>query len=106
MTSLLDRLAELQANATPGPWRARNLGRHDSSAIVREGEAAALGNTFGGHGAADAAVIVAAVNALPALLRIARAAEALTKPPCGQMRKGEFLALRDAVQALGVSGHE
>ena len=65
--ALLDRLEEARKAATPGPW---TVGR---SAGTGTGIYDADGDPCGSAGlAADAALIVAAVNALPDLLRLAR----------------------------------
>lgn len=70
----LDEIERLEAQATPGPWQASTsegdvfVNGADMSSFVCH-----LG-TEAPDGMADAAFIAAARNALPALLRVARAA--------------------------------
>lgn len=81
--NVVDRLDVLRTEATPGPWEilhgwstekyAANVTQADD-AEPREGHD--LSNVAHSLRVDDAALIVAAVNALPALLRIARAAAA------------------------------
>ena len=72
----LDELARLLAEATPGPWK------QDSSLVYAGGF---HGDCFDTEqwcaSDADAALIAAAVNALPKLLRLARAAGAVVEDP-------------------------
>ena len=76
-----DRLRALLAEATPGPWQAtEKRGKRDG--YVRSGDRT-LADMRLRNGEADAALIVAAVNALPALLDVADAAR-------------RFVAMQDA----------
>jgi hypothetical protein len=82
------RLRELLAKATPGPWRAERIGEEESLVHAPESaEQLAKRRDVGhacvfcdSHHAANAELIAAAVNALPALLdeidRLRRVAEA------------------------------
>jgi len=80
----LDHLSSLLDAATPAPWREGSVERYHVFAQCRD--PACLGtervllrmNTHFPH-ADDAALIAASRNALPALLRIARAARALRR---------------------------
>lgn len=75
----LDRLAELLAEATPGPW-ASSVGAYGTAFVAQHGatgEAQVMltchdESFFDHRGAANAAAIVALVNAAPALLAAAR----------------------------------
>lgn len=69
--TVLDRLDALRTEATPGPWI------EDAGYRVRDAAGVVIteGKHMTGWNGRDSALIVAAVNALPALLRIARAAE-------------------------------
>lgn len=66
---ILDRLEQLRTEATPGEWK-----RNGPFVIAEPGQL--IVEKRGLFVAANLHLIVAAVNALPALLRIARAAEA------------------------------
>ena len=81
--SNLDELERLLEAATPGPW---GVGEGDDPPypiITTPNGHGMVAETWGGqdveHGHADAALIVAAVNSLPALIAAARRAEALEK---------------------------
>jgi hypothetical protein len=70
-------LRQLLAEATPGPWHSREYTNGDTL-VVEIGDAMfvlAQPNVRDVPASADAALIVAAVNALPALLAIAEAAQ-------------------------------
>lgn len=73
----LDHLAELEAAATPRPWFWRLRSAFDSRpAEVWEGDEVSANGVvteFGGPRDADASLIAAARNALPALIEVARA---------------------------------
>jgi hypothetical protein len=69
----LPALRSLLAAASMRPWVARPWALADGKYIVCERDGEFVGQTERGH---DADLIVAAVNALPALLRLAAAAEA------------------------------
>ena len=78
----LDELREALANATPGPWRVTSKGWIDAGdydVVTEPGDVDCMPYCYGGTStiagdnlAADAALIVAAVNALPSLLSLVR----------------------------------
>ena len=94
----VERLREMMERATPGPWYAADWGYDDGSNLVtieaREPEVVSEGQSYiwpdricklkvatteeGQNPLSDAALIAAAVNALPALLACAEALESLT----------------------------
>lgn len=78
MTDPIQRLRDLLAKATPGTWvenRGRIVGGPDDRPIDAEVVASTYGVAATRNG--NAALIVAAVNALPALLDVAEAAKAI-----------------------------
>lgn len=79
--SVLDRLEALRAEATPGPWT------DDSGYRVREaeGEVITEGKYMPGWNGHDSTLIAETHNALPALLRIARAADSFLDLNLGYM---------------------
>ena len=108
----LDHLMELRAKATPGPWMTRRVETPgdgpDSFAELIDTEARAVMRhpAHGARGAnwapeeADAALIVAAVNALPDLVRELKEARAAI----AQARRGAFEEAAAAVRgANGIS---
>jgi hypothetical protein len=85
---LLDDLDAARAEATPGPWAQQNGARHLVYGNPDEGMfVCAAGNADYPGPIADAALIVAAVNALPRLTAALRAVEVLAE---GWRYKGEF----------------
>jgi hypothetical protein len=79
---MIERLRELLARATPGPWKSQD---HQHQADLMTWYSVEKANGMRGQvarvmshvrGKADAALIVAAVNALPALLDVCEAAQA------------------------------
>lgn len=94
MTTITDRIAELRRlllKATPGPWAFANWMSGDRPSSItslhRPGQAEAVAicprYKADKFRQVDARLIIAAVNALPALLEVAEAAE--------RMREGERL---------------
>jgi hypothetical protein len=79
--SVIARLRELLAKATPGPWLEKsNMKRPSHQRIVANDDGLTLvADTYGDPDLPpyDLLLIVEAVNALPALLRLIDAAEAL-----------------------------
>lgn len=86
---VVGQLRELREKATPGPWAIANWGHTDEPHMVIEGPEIPKPSTrdgfwFGGQKAVDwgdewsaenAALIVAAINTMPALLAIAEASQ-------------------------------
>ena len=99
----LSRLESLLAAASMRPWKREHWMLAEGSRITcaRDGE-------FVGHCERDldAQVIVAAVNALPALLRVARAAEDyLNSDPVDACEEHPAeRRLRDAIRAMNGDG--
>ena len=91
---VLDRLEKLLAEATAGPWTASGTGAHITMCISTFARKAAVGT--------DLNLIVALRNAAPALIRLARAAIAVTDWKEGD---GSLLSACDehdaAIKALG-----
>lgn len=72
----LDALAALLEKATPGPWRQyERLLRNEEHGIMRDVPKWGDGGLGSAYTEADAALIIAAVNALPELLQAARELE-------------------------------
>ena len=90
--STLDHLAELLAKATPTGWLAP-FGAYSPSSVL---PIYASGNRQVAESVSreDAALIIAAINALPALLEIARAAQVVSS-----QRNGMYL-MADMDQTL------
>ena len=108
MTSLVSLRAALY-KATPGPWETRFEAESDGSGVWGiDGivETGGYDGMFKGgiDNDADAALIVAAVNALPALLDIAQAAQAFLEVNSviggGRQVEPAYQALREALAAL------
>jgi hypothetical protein len=99
----LEELAALEEKATPGPWKIND--RHDQVCVYESNDrdviVCSFGNLKNHEIAADAALIAAARNALPALLKIARAALACYEEDDFITDQGEAANMRD--QALGVA---
>lgn len=107
MSAALDRLSELERGATKPPWA--TPGSSTQLCYDIDPDVAGVGETgFGGvWNYADAAFISAARNALPALLAVARAAEACESEWTGlgaldgpDDLDDDFDALRAALAAL------
>lgn len=93
MTDRLDELQRLHDAATKGPWRADVTPSGPSGQVLRNEAVVAdhasrdivlvarRGSERGHQWAKDATCIAAMRNALPALLRVARAADAVSKKP-------------------------
>ena len=66
---MIDELERLLAQATPGPWETDEFAINAGDQMVAE--------AYGGikYAATNAALIAAAVNALPAFVRLARESE-------------------------------
>lgn len=89
--TVLDRLNALRTEATPGPWHWLSGNETDQWAapdqVIRYRVLESAGRAVLQHAQtwqirdAEADLIVAAVNALPALLRIARAARPMANLP-------------------------
>jgi len=82
LTVLCDQLEQLRAEATPGEWTAEqnyiDMGVPDNSKTLRNANGWALGDVYLRlPGEDNAALIVAAVNAVPRLTAAIRAVEAL-----------------------------
>ena len=78
MTDILDNLEALLAKATPGPWQPKN--EHCWDEIIGNIDGPDDGQYHYTEvaqvfGRADAALIVATINALPELIALLRAAE-------------------------------
>ena len=80
----VSRLRELLAEGTPRPWRigleGDNTGWPESSVWSTEDNC--VGECYRNASEQDAALIIAAVNALPKLLDVVEAARAVPRP-CG-----------------------
>jgi hypothetical protein len=77
----LEELEQLLAAATPGPWEYQNRRVYcgESERLVLTANALPRN-----HGSADLQLIAAAVNALPAFVRLARAAQRMCEAQlCG-----------------------
>ena len=104
MTSLVSLWAALN-KATPGPWEARD---DDAELLVTDTNGMDICRVdyapFEDGRHEDAALIVAAVNALPALLDIAQAAQAFLEVNSviggGRQVEPAYQALREALAAL------
>jgi hypothetical protein len=72
----IDELERLLAEASPGPWEAKRDYSKDWL-IAGHGKILVDSMDSGPHGERDIRLIAAARNALPALLRVARAAREL-----------------------------
>jgi hypothetical protein len=95
-----DKLAALREAATPGPWRWEASGFSD---LVYFGSTHPDAPNSAASTEADAALIVALVNALPALVELVRAAEAYTRdsyPPDSKYDLMRWDALCAALAAL------
>ena len=71
----LDKLKELQAAATPGPWKVNPDGAEEwwyTDTILGEGGA---GGAVASCTKGNAPLVVTAINALPALIEVAEAAK-------------------------------
>jgi hypothetical protein len=106
--SLLARLRRLDAEATPGPWRAgdgedidprrRTLWASFDESLLCSDPHSRLERFIYRQ---DVDLVVAMRNALPALLRVVQAAEELDCwPPDGLLREKAADALHDALAAL------
>lgn len=74
--NIIERLKELLAKATHGRWRGHDAGpKHDFGFGISSPEAEKDIVDWVRGGKADQALIVTAINALPALLEVAEAAE-------------------------------
>jgi hypothetical protein len=97
MTDLQSLRAMMEA-ATPGPWKIHD--RAGTTVLASDGYSATNteSNLFDSHArnSANAALIVAAINALPRLLSIAEAYEASHAAPEGD--KGDAEELLDAAR--------
>lgn len=101
----LDKLEQLEKAATPGPWNAdyvqaaiRHLSRNVDPDYYCTEEQSLSGNGDVFNRREDGPLIAAARNALPALLAVARAAEALHGEDAPvDMSETQRLALSDAV---------
>ena len=105
----IDELRRLLAEATPGPWETDEFDPGTVTVLQSSPKTEALCVADLADGATDrpdanAALIVAAVNALPALLRVAEAAAVVCDPMVegagGDRWWEEHAALRDALNAL------
>lgn len=103
---MLERLKELEAKATPGPWQAVGNGVHAKDRAI-----AGEGFLFDHEGVLcdddDARLIAEMRNALPKLLALAEAAkkfkkEFLTRPR--EIYEPEAIELIDAIAALEEGG--
>lgn len=80
MTIDLDKLKELVAKATSGPWHHEQILSADGVFVVRDGIRSPLSEVCHDVGNDhDAALIVALVNAAPALIAKAERVDALTE---------------------------
>lgn len=75
MTDTIQRLRELMVNATPGPWNVDACG--DAADIWSEHGKVAISLNASSYcmRTHDAALIVAAINALPAMIEVCEAAK-------------------------------
>lgn len=108
----IEELKQALEAATPGPWKDENVvvhpdmgGKHHTAHHIHLPEqryAIRLGDDKGGERncEANARLIVAAVNNLPALLKVAEAAQAFTGAQCMEDRHGSYHALREALEVL------
>jgi hypothetical protein len=90
ITALCDQLDQLRAAATPGEWHVAKGGLIDAGEydiVISGGQVDCMARCYGGVSTiegdnlpADAALIVAAINALPQLTAALRAVEALHAP--------------------------
>jgi len=102
----LQHLTALHEAATPGPWECRGApGSADARVVYRGGTAAALAKLHA-DGDADAALIAAMRNALPAILVALRAAATLRTDltPNGNMLTVHADSLDAALAELGRVG--
>jgi hypothetical protein len=76
--ALVGEAKELLANATPRPWRIRNLGRHDLTAVKagKEWAGPALTTVMGDNSVADADLLARAPTLIAQLCDALEAAEA------------------------------
>jgi hypothetical protein len=99
----LDELEKLEKAATPGPWKwSLRHESHDREAFAKG--PSHLGDHNYQKARADAELVAAARNALPDLLKIARAAAnyARMAPPRGHVDEPARLAeMREALRAVG-----
>lgn len=94
----LDRLKELLAQATPGPWEVNPDGAEEwwySDTILGEGGA---GGAVASCTKGNAPLVVTAINALPALLEVAEAATSYIEDAVDGNRLRSALAKLEAVE--------
>ena len=98
---MLDELERLEKAATPGPWRVEKPARGRLYGIGRHMAPEVTPRCI--DKGADAWLIAEARNALPALLRVARAARALYADWTTEAMREEAQEMRAALAALEAS---